>query len=969
MREQWKICLGLMVLMVMILPGQDLTPRLIVGKANETEVMVLEELSIQVEIVGVISETRLTMTFFNPHDRVMEGELTFPLPKGAQVSGYALDVNGRLVDGVAVEKEKARKSFEAEVRKGIDPGIVERLAGNHFRTRVYPLPAKGRRTVMVRYLSELSISGETPIYRLPLSVNTPLKQFSFQADVLGDRGEPTISESPLDGLSFVNWRHAFRAEKKAENVLLKGTFSLKLPKLGKGKLFVQKSPEGAKYFYAWQRLAPRKKADSDRKTSRLTIFWDASGSRSNQDHESEYAFLRAWFAGQTHPVSVRLLPIRNRLEAPRLFKSVRDAEELIAHLKTVYYDGGTNLVALGEEKEPSDLAFLFSDGLGNFETDGKDYKAAPLFTIASDRKSDFSRMRLLAIRGGGDLVDLQVESPSEAVERIGRPLTRFLGSSGKSRGVAQVYPALPAPVGAYFVLAGVVENEALHLELNFGGKGMEEEIATLGDQVEVLAEGTMLETFWAMKKIEELMLEEEKKKSAILETGKQFGLVTSQTSLIVLERLEQYLEHRIEPPQTLPQMRQEYLRRQEQAERRRKEGEKSKMNRVMAMWQERLKWFHTDFSTLPAAGQKKEKIRDRDGLQLEESVAPQHARQSMGAEPMPVVARTAASAVPADAKGEAKSDHDAPFLVKLKPFDPKTPYLDSLKKAQPKDFLEVYLSMRERYGDSPSFFVDCAQFFFDRKMKALGLQVLSNLAELRLEDARLLRILAGRLADQGELKLARLFYETVLEIRSEEPQSCRDLALVLAELKEYRRAVALLNKVIFTDWDRFNGIEVVALMELNEILFRARLDGVNDLPVSPAFAQLIDTDLRIVLSWDADATDIDLHVLEPTGEEVYYSHKLSSSGGLVSNDFTQGYGPEEFVVRKAIPGRYIIRAKYFGSSAQSLLGPVTVRVDIFTRFGRKAQQKRTVFLRLEEAKEMLDVAEVEMGRHGDTNQK
>ena len=50
------------------------------------------------------------------------------------------------------------------------------------------------------------------------------------------------------------------------------------------------------------------------------------------------------------------------------------------------------------------------------------------------------------------------------------------------------------------------------------------------------------------------------------------------------------------------------------------------------------------------------------------------------------------------------------------------------------------------------------------------------------------------------------------------------------------------------------------------------------------------------MSWDADATDMDLHVVEPSGEEAFYSHNRTTIGGLVSRDFTQGYGPEEYMV-------------------------------------------------------------------------
>ena len=50
-----------------------------------------------------------------------------------------------------------------------------------------------------------------------------------------------------------------------------------------------------------------------------------------------------------------------------------------------------------------------------------------------------------------------------------------------------------------------------------------------------------------------------------------------------------------------------------------------------------------------------------------------------------------------------------------------------------------------------------------------------------------------------------------------------------------------------------------------------------------------DLDVRISMSWDADLVDIDLHVDEPTGETVNYSHRDSAIGGHVSRDFQDGY--------------------------------------------------------------------------------
>ena len=115
------------------------------GKRRKSQPIQITKVKTLVRIFGPLAETRTTMTFYNPHNRNLSGDLYFPLPEGSTVSGYALDIKGVLVEGVAVTKEKARQAFEKEVRKGIDPGLVEWTKGNNFKTRVFPLPPKGPR--------------------------------------------------------------------------------------------------------------------------------------------------------------------------------------------------------------------------------------------------------------------------------------------------------------------------------------------------------------------------------------------------------------------------------------------------------------------------------------------------------------------------------------------------------------------------------------------------------------------------------------------------------------------------------------------------------------------------------------------------------------------------------------------------------------------------------------------------------
>eukprot|EP00727_Mastigamoeba_balamuthi_P011667 m51a1_g7122 hypothetical protein (68) ;mRNA; f:137337-137728 len=62
-----------------------LPPKLTV--AGEPDPIRLSALSICVRVWGFEAESAWTMTFSNPHPRVLEGTLSFPLPAGATVTG------------------------------------------------------------------------------------------------------------------------------------------------------------------------------------------------------------------------------------------------------------------------------------------------------------------------------------------------------------------------------------------------------------------------------------------------------------------------------------------------------------------------------------------------------------------------------------------------------------------------------------------------------------------------------------------------------------------------------------------------------------------------------------------------------------------------------------------------------------------------------------------------------------------
>lgn len=54
-----------------------------------------------------------------------------------------------------------------------------------------------------------------------------------------------------------------------------------------------------------------------------------------------------------------------------------------------------------------------------------------------------------------------------------------------------------------------------------------------------------------------------------------------------------------------------------------------------------------------------------------------------------------------------------------------------------------------------------------------------------------------------------------------------------------------------------------------------------------------------------------------------YSNKLSSAGGQISNDMTDGYGPEEYAVHRAPAGPYHVRINGYDADRINPNGPTT----------------------------------------------
>ena len=160
---------------------------------------------------------------------------------------------------------------------------------------------------------------------------------------------------------------------------------------------------------------------------------------------------------------------------------------------------------------------------------------------------------------------------------------------------------------------------------------------------------------------------------------------------------------------------------------------------------------------------------------------------------------------------------------------------------------------------------------------------------------------------------------------------------------DLQRAITLLaDAVLAVRRETYRGFEALALMDANLAVQRYRAMGGRDHALPPQLARMLDTDIRVVIEWNTPRSDMDLHVTQPDGEQVWYGNTVSAAGGKLSGDVTNGFGPEEYLIRSAGSGTYTIQTNSFAPDHTNPNGPSTVAARIIRNFGRPNQTEELV---------------------------
>jgi TonB-dependent SusC/RagA subfamily outer membrane receptor len=1024
-------------------------------KGNDSALVKMSQLLVNVKIVGNIAYTTAEMHFYNNGTKQMEAELLFPLPEGVSVSRYAIDINGKIREAVPVNKSKGKQVFEAIEHRRVDPGLLEKVEGNNFKTSIYPLMPKGERIVIIGYEEALQFFNKNNLsYQFLSKYPKVLDKFEVKITVLGAATTPSITNEN-NNADNISWTPTNQTSFTKTSYQPAEKWTIKIPVQQNVPSVVVQTVDDQYYFYINTSIENNK---IQKKTpASIGIIWDNSLSCKNKDVQKELALLDAYFTSIKNTKVTLYLLNYTFTKNENFVVTNGNWAALKTTLQNTIFDGGTRFSQINYAAH--DEYLFFTDGLSSLSSNKLPASKKPVYTISSSVSSDYAFLNYYAQQSGANFINLNQIDSAQALDKLLYQSLRFLGIKENNL-VTEMYPTKGTPVAGSFSTAGISlkEDNEIVLLFGYGENAIIEKTITI-DATKNAATDVSIEKLWAQKKITDLELQYTKNAEEIETIGKRYGIITQNTSLIVLENISDYIAYDIVPP---AELRTEYDRIVKEQRQARLAEKKDNWKNVDNHFNELFAWWRKDIhyvapKPIPITKNKKPIIvqeeksalqevvvtsrfvnpsaqanltsTDDDGTQIKREMTASvttirsqnistslqgkvsgvqiNAGNSGAASSVIVRGSSSISAVNkpiviVDGKvfngdvsqlkqediltsdvlkdvaatslygSEAVNgaivittkngvDNDSTEVaIKTTSWNPNRLYLKAIKAATTEKKYSVYLELRETQINNPNFYYDVANYFYDNGEKQKALLVLSNIADLGLENHQLYKTLTYTLRQWQAYDDALFTAKQIVKWREHEPQSHRDLALTLENNKQYQAAFDELIKALEVNYygemsGQYEGVEDIILMDINRMM--AEHSSIKTGKLDKKYLAKMPVDVRIILNWNQMDVDIDLHIIEPTKEECYYGHTSTEAGAKFSKDFTQGYGPEQYLIRNAIKGKYLVRTNYFGERTLTENGPATVMVEIYVT-KNDITEKKIQTIQLGQIKENQVLAEV-----------
>ncbi|MBL8951801.1 MAG: hypothetical protein JNK82_13550 [Myxococcaceae bacterium] len=885
-------------------------------------------------VSGPLAFTELKLVFENPRDRVIEGTFHVVLPPLATVSRFAMKLDNRWQEGEVVEKQAARRAYEDFLHRRQDPALLEQSAGNAFDARVFPIPARGRKELILSYSHAPAATYVLPLKGLPAVATLDVQSF--------------IDGKPGPSLQKKGWAPdadlVFDLPKSSSSALRAGDWVV-----AKVKPVAASQPDAI---------------------DAVTVLFDTSASRA-LGYGEQVALLQRLATG-LGKARVVVAAFDQGLEKIYDGPGSGLGDDVVKKLKARKALGASDLEAALKWAGTTKTArvVVISDGVATAGADTGDLliaavkglKAAGvqrLDTIALGGLRDVATLRQLVTAGlprDGAVIDGDLGAPT-ALRRLNeKTFSKLAVAVDKAR---FVWPTSLDGVQAgddVLLVAELPAGEKLKVTLD--GKPFNLEVSGLTPEAPLLERAVAQAKIASLQERIDRVADGPKEKQALkdeaVKLSTKYRVLSAYTALLVLETEADYARFGIDRkaladilvvrdgrvamqkrgPESFPPPPPPVVKKPSPP----LESEKLKAKEDKKMAEE----------AKPAKASKRDEAKEDEEVaeapkmelpaEPEPSTTPapppppaprpaqapqgQPAPRAAAEAPAPArpmnpalnVERRDSNALPPELQ-QGTQPYDGPFkavmeLVTAKKVDDAVAKARGWREEQPGDVLALIAlgEALEAKGDEP----EAARAYGSVIDLFPGRADLRRFAGVRLE----------RLKAREALALAADAYAKAAAQRGDHPASHRLLAFTWLKLGEPAKAFAAIEQGAGREYPsgRFLGVDRIlredagligmALIKADptkrgEVLERLKKLGaaLEDKP-----------SLRFVLNWETDANDVDFHIVDGKNGHAWYSQKQLASGGELYADVTTGYGPECFTIRNAPGARaypYKLMAHYY----------------------------------------------------------
>jgi len=502
-------------------------------------VMEVDQAEVTVRIVGGVVETVMELRFRNPMEWMVEGEFMLPLPANATVSSYALEVNGDLREAVAVEKEPVWHAYKTVKPQLVDPGVAERQDGNVYRT-VFSVPDNGTRSMRIGYVEKLAQGPGGCRYHLPLAYQGVLASFRCQIIGGGDAVLKLTGDTPISFKLDAGLQVA-----EAQSVMLAGGLEVLIAVPDGPQVFLEQAGEGDDLLFLISDYVPQNESVARPAPAEVRLFWDASESAADRDQAKTLALLDAWLKHLGN-LEVELVLLRDQPEvAGRHAIRNGDWATLRNALAAVDYDGALALGSIASSKPDVDLLVYAGNGVATLGAMPAPPQR-PLIFLQSGKSS--AALHRAVWQSGGAEVDVAHVPVPDALKTLVTTTLRVISVAGDQLAEHLVDDEDLAP--GHFRVIGKIKAplQPSFIELAYG-VGAEVRVRRKIPLPSEATTGTLIRRLVAQRVLRDMESQPVVDRDALIAHCKRHSLVSEVTSLIVFERFEDHVRHRVPPPE------------------------------------------------------------------------------------------------------------------------------------------------------------------------------------------------------------------------------------------------------------------------------------------------------------------------------------------------------------------------------------------------------------------------------------